>query len=91
MNSHILLLISLLVKITFSTGPLKSKNANLGVPMMLNFAILSVGFTPKDRVTAGSSSKKIINKKILIETGSGTKSRYAAKLSPTPLRKCSAI
>ena len=38
-----------------------------------------------------NSSKKIINKKILIETGSGTKSRYAAKLSPTPLRKCSAI
>ena len=37
----------LLVKIKLRANPVQSKNTNLGVPIILNFAILSTDLNPK--------------------------------------------
>ena len=42
-----LLFTDLLAKIELSANPIPMKKTNLGVPIKLNFAILSTGFMPK--------------------------------------------
>ena len=65
----------LLVKIKLRANPVQSKNTNLGVPIILNFAILSTDLNPKAWAAAGRSRIKNSKNIISIETVSGTKRR----------------